>query len=262
VRAQTEAQAEEAKMANIRSEEVKLEVGGAQMPAFLALPQGAAGARPAVVVFEEIFGVNAHIREVTARIASEGYVAIAPDYHHRAWPSGTQLGYSDAERARGREVIAKLTGDGISADIDATLAYLKMRPEVDGKKLGAVGFCIGGHVAYLAAATRPFAATASFYGGGIATFGPGGGPKTVERTSGIKGKIICFFGKNDPMIPRAEVQTIKHALEHNQVRHEVVVYDDASHAFFCDVAERRSFAPEAAADAWARVKRLFAEELG
>ncbi|MDB4965042.1 MAG: hypothetical protein JWN44_731 [Myxococcales bacterium] len=246
-------------MGNVRTEEVTLDVDGEKMPVFLALPEGQ-GPRPAVLVFEEIFGVNAHIRDVTKRLAGEGYVAIAPDYHHRAWEPGTQRGYTDADMKRGMELIPKLTLEGLTADINATIGYVKTRPEADATKLGAIGFCIGGHIAYLAAATQPITATASFYGGGIATFGPGGGPKTVERSKDIKGRILCLFGKNDPMITQDQVATIKAALEAGKVRHEVVVYDDATHGFFCD--QRGSYNAKSAADAWERVKKLFKEELG
>lgn len=245
-------------MAKVRTEEVKLTVEGQEMATFVALPQGA-GPHPAVLVFEEIYGVNSHIRDVAERLAGEGYFAIAPDFHHRAWATGTQLGYDEAGRKKGMTVIPSLSGAGIEADIAATLAYVAQRPEASRDKLGAIGFCIGGHVAFLAAATHPFAATASFYGGGIATFSPGGGPKTVERAGDIKGKILCLFGRQDQSITPEEVQTIERALEAKQVRHEVVVYDQAGHGFFCD--QRPSYDAEAAADAWERVKRLFAEEL-
>jgi carboxymethylenebutenolidase len=163
---------------------------------------------------------------------------------------------------QGMAVIPKLTADGLTADIGATISFLKTRKEADATRLGAIGFCIGGHAAYFAAATQPMAATASFYGGGIATFGPGGTQPTVERSAGIKGKILCLFGGKDPMIPEQQVQKIRAALEQNKVRHEVVVYPEASHAFFCEVPERGSYVPAAAKDAWERVKRLFAEELG
>ncbi|HEY1587474.1 MAG TPA: dienelactone hydrolase family protein [Polyangia bacterium] len=246
-------------MANVRTEEVKLTVDGTEMPTFVAYPESS-GPRPAVLVFQEIFGVSAHIKDVASRIAGEGYVAIAPDYHHRAWKPGTVLDYNDEGMKRGMEVIPKLTLEGLLADIDACIAYLKTRKEANTAKLGAIGFCIGGHVAYLAAATRPIAATASFYGGGIATFGPGGGKKTIERTGDIKGKILCFFGKEDPMISQDQVAAIKKALEENKVRHEVVVYDNASHAFFRDV-DPRMYREHAAKDAWERTKRLFKEEL-
>ena len=247
-------------MANPRTEMVELTVDGGKMPAFVAYPS-ADGPWPVVLVFQEIFGVNEHIKDVATRVAKEGYVAIAPDYHHRAWPKGTVLPYNDEGMKKGMEVIPKLTADGVLADIDACIAYAKTKKEANTEKLGAMGFCIGGHVTYLAAATRPIAAAASFYGGGIATFAPGGGKKTVERTGDIKGKIICFFGKEDPMIPQEQVETIKKALADNKVRHEVVVYDNASHAFFRDV-DPRMHREHAAKDAWERVKRLFKEELG
>lgn len=245
-------------MVDVRTEEVTLEVEGRKMPAFLALPEQE-GSRPAVLVFEEIFGVNVHIREVTRRLAAEGYVAIAPDYHHRAWLPGTQRGYTDEDVKRGMELIPKLTAEGLSADIAATIAYLRSRPEADITRLGAIGFCVGGHVAYLCAATQSVKATASFYGGGIATFGPGGSQPTVQRTAGITGKILCLFGQLDSAIPPEQVDTIRGALEQHRVRHEVVVYEGATHGFFCD--QRGSYEPKAAADAWERVKKLFQEEL-
>jgi carboxymethylenebutenolidase len=246
-------------MANVRSESVNIHVGAQEMPAFLALPE-AAEPRPALLLFEEIFGVNSHIRDVAQRLAGEGYVTIAPDYHHRAWKPGTELAYDGEGMKRGMELIPKLTAEGITADIEATIAYLKTRPEVKAGKLGAIGFCIGGHMAYFAAATQPISATASFYGGGVATFGPGGTQPTVERTGGIQGRILCLFGKKDTMITQDQVQKIERALTEHEVDHEIVIYDDATHGFFCD--QRASYSPTAAADAWIRVKKLFAEELG
>ncbi len=247
-------------MGNVRTEEVTLKVEGQEMPAFLALPD-AAGPRPAVIVFQEIFGVNSHIRDVTQRLAREGYVAIAPDYHHRAWTPGTQREYSDETMKQGMQLIPKLSFEGVMADVDATIDYLKTRKEANTQKLGVIGFCIGGHMAYLTAATRPIAAAASFYGGGIANWGPGGGTTTVSRTGGIKGRILALFGKDDPMISADQVATIKRALEENKVRHEVVEYDGASHAFFRE-PDKRVYREGAARDAWERVKRLFKEELG
>jgi carboxymethylenebutenolidase len=245
---------------SIKTEDVKLKVDGTEMPAYVAIPDGG-GQHPAVIVFEEIFGVNKHIREVTERLAREGYVVIAPDYHHRAWPAGTQMGYTPEEMQKGMQVIPKLSAEGITADINATIAYLRTRKEANVDRLGAIGFCIGGHAAYFAAATQPVKATASFYGGGIASFGPGGTAPTVTRSKDIKGKIVCFFGADDPMIPQDQVKQIEKALADNKVRHEVVVYPNASHAFFCEIQERGSYREGPAKDAWERVKKLFAAEL-
>jgi carboxymethylenebutenolidase len=159
------------------------------------------------------------------------------------------------------KLIPKLTRSGILADIEATRAYLASRGDVAADRLGCMGFCIGGHIAYLAATTGVMRATASFYGGGIATFSPGGGAPTVTHTGGMRGKILCFFGKDDQMIPMAQVDQIRGALIEHKIEHEVVVYEGAGHAFFCDKPERGTYRAEAATDAWERVKRVFAEAL-
>ncbi|HEX4461460.1 MAG TPA: dienelactone hydrolase family protein [Polyangia bacterium] len=245
-------------MADVRTEEITIEVAGQPMPTFLALP-AASTPRPVVLVFEEVFGVNVHIRDVCQRLAREGYVAIAPDYHHRAWKPGTQLGYSAEDMKVGMALIPKLSVEGLNADIGATIDYVKTRKEADATKLGAIGFCIGGHIAYYAAATQPITVTASFYGGGTAVFGPGGSKPTVERTGDIEGRITCFFGADDPMITADQRDKIRAALQAHDIEHEIVVYPGATHGFFCD--QRGSYNPTAAADAWERVKKLFAEEL-
>jgi carboxymethylenebutenolidase len=244
---------------DIRTERVELAVPGAAqtMPAYLALPTGA-GPHPAILVIEEIFGVNAHIRDVTERVAREGYVALAPDVHHRA-ARGRELGYDDAGRKQGMQVIPLLTSDGILADLQASLAFLRARPDVIADRVGVMGFCIGGHISYFAAAETDARAAAAFYGGGIATFGPGGAPPTVTRTPKIKGRILCLFGREDQAIPQSQVEAIKRALADAGTRHEVVIYDGVGHGFFCD--QRASYDARAAGDAWERVKRLFAEEL-
>jgi carboxymethylenebutenolidase len=244
----------------IHTERVEIAVAGKPMTGYLAAPD-TPGPHPAVLVIEEIFGLNAFIREVVERVAKEGYVALAPDIHHRDLPAGKEIAYGEAGMKEGMTLIPKLAFDNIKADLDASLAFLRARKDVVGDRVGCMGFCIGGHVAYIAACATDVKATASFYGGGIASFGPGGGPPTVERSAGIKGRILCLFGGKDPMIPQAQVDKIHDTLKANHIKHEVVVYPEASHAFFCDSTVRGSFVPAAAEDAWVRVKKLFAEEL-
>ena len=104
-------------------------------------------------------------------------------------------------------------------------------------------------------------AAASFYGGGIAgEQGFGGQPSTVGRTGQIEGRMLCLFGGKDAHIPMSDVDAVRGALESNDIPHEVVVYPEADHGFFCD--QRGSYNEAAATDAWERVKALFAEELG
>jgi carboxymethylenebutenolidase len=208
----------------------------------------------------EIFGINSHIREVTERVAREGYLALAPDSFHRTGP-GVEYGYDEAGFAGGMKLLAALRADEMVADARDAMAWLRRRPDVQGDRIGAMGFCIGGHMTYLAACETDLRAAASFYGGGIAApQGPGGAPSTLSRTSQIRGRLLCLFGARDSLIPAAQVDAIRAALAQHRIRHEVVVYPDADHGFFCD--QRASYQKQAAEDAWRRVKALFAEELG
>lgn len=232
---------------------------GGVMGGYVARPAGS-DARPAVLVYMEIFGVNAHIREVTERVAREGYVALAPDFFHRTMP-GAELAYDDAGFQQGLKAMQALDADEMIQDARDAILFLRGRGDVRSARIGAIGFCIGGHMAYLTACETDVAATAAFYGGGIpADRGPGGRASTLSRTPKIAGKILCLFGAEDAMIPAEQVEAVRNALREADVRHEVRVYAGAGHGFFCDA--RDAYHPEAAADAWERVKHLFAEELG
>jgi carboxymethylenebutenolidase len=246
---------------SIRTEKVQIPVEGEAKPmqGYLAVPEGP-GPFPAVIVIEEIFGVNAHIRDVTERVAREGYVAIAPDIHHRETQPGWELPYDESGMKQGMALIPKLSADGAIADLTGTINFLRARKEVKGDAIGCMGFCIGGHVAYLAAVATDVKATASFYGGGVASYGLGAPQPTVTRSGEIKGRILCLFGGKDSMISAEQVETVKKALAAGHVRHEVVVYPDCSHAFFRDAAPA-VYHKASAEDAWKRVKALFAEEL-
>lgn len=243
----------------IITERVHASVDGKTMGGYLARPADGV-ARPAVLVFMEIFGVNSHIRDVTERVAREGYVALAPDFFHRTGP-GADYGYDQTGFTEGIKLLGALKADELVADARAALSFLKRQNYVKGDKLGAMGFCIGGHVTYLTACETGIKAAASFYGGGIAKEqGPGGAPSTVGRTSNITGKVLCLFGEKDPLIPASEIEAIRAELQKNKVRNEIVVYPGADHGFFCD--QRGTYDKKAADDAWAKVKKLFAEELG
>ena len=232
---------------------------GGTLGGYLARPS-AGGPRPAVLVYMEIFGVNPHIRDVTERVAREGYVALAPDYFHRSAP-GVEYGYDNDGLAAGMKLLGGLRADEMIADAKAAIGWLRARRDVRGDRIGAMGFCIGGHMTYLTACETDVRAAASFYGGGIAApAGPGGAPSTLGRTGKIRGKIACFFGGKDAYIPQDQVEAIRSALTKQGVRHDVVVYPDADHGFFCD--PRASYQKAAADDAWARVKQLFHDELG
>ncbi len=215
--------------------------------------------RPAVIVFMEIFGINSHIRDVVERVAREGYVALAPDYFQRTGP-GVEYGYDDDGMAKGMALLGQLKSDEMIADAQATLDYLRGRSDVRGDRIGAMGFCIGGHMTYLTACETDVVASASFYGGGVAApKGPGGQASTIGRTGNLRGRILCLFGEQDGLITKDQVEAIREALRAGGKKHDVVVYPGADHGFFCD--QRATYQKEAAADAWERVKAWFAEEL-
>lgn len=243
----------------ITTEQVHVNVETRSMNGYMARPVEQ-GEYPAVLVFMEIFGVNSHIRAVTERVAREGYVALAPDFFHRTGP-GVEYGYDEAGMNAGIALAGQLKADELVADARAAMSFLKRKNYVRADRIGAMGFCVGGHVAYLTACETEIKAVASFYGGGIA--GPqsfGGQASTLGRTRGISGRVLCLFGEKDAYIPMDQVDAIREELEKNTIPHEVVVYPGADHGFFCD--QRDSYNKAAAEDAWEKVKALFAAELG
>ncbi|MBR8832916.1 MAG: dienelactone hydrolase family protein [Stigonema ocellatum SAG 48.90 = DSM 106950] len=240
----------------IRSSHVKVPNQDLQIDAYLAEP-GNEGTFPAVIVIQEIFGVNSHIREVTERIALEGYVAIAPAIYQRIAP-GFETGYTPEDIQIGRTYKDQTKADELLSDIQATIAYLRTLPNVLGDAIASIGFCFGGHVVYLAATLPDIKATASFYGGGITTSTPGGGNPTITRTSEIKGSLYAFFGTKDTGIPQEQTQQIEAELNKHEIPHHIFRYP-ADHGFFCD--QRSSYNAEAAADAWKHVLELFQKNL-
>jgi carboxymethylenebutenolidase len=227
-----------------------------QISAYLAQPQ-AAGSYPGIVVLQEIFGVNSHIRDVTERIAKLGYVAIAPALFDRFAP-GFATGYTPEDVEVGRKYAwMQTTAADLLNDIQSAIDYLKTLPQVKPDSFGCIGFCFGGHVAYLAATLPDMKATASFYGARMTTSTPGGGAATLTRTPQISGTVYAFFGMKDASIPPEQTDEIQAELEKYRIPHRVFRYDGADHGFFCD--RRASYNPKVAADAWEQVKLLFSQ---
>ena len=241
----------------IRTSNVKVSNRDLQIDAYLAQPDSD-GSFSGVVVLQEIFGVNAHIREVTERIAKEGYIAIAPALYQRL-AAGFQTGYTPEDIKIGKEYKEKTQASQLLADIQAAVDYLKNLPNVKLDRFGCIGFCFGGHVAYLAATLPDIKATASFYGAGITNWTPGGSEPTINRTKDIKGILYAFFGMEDASIPAEQVNQIETELTKQHIPHRVFRYDGVDHGFFCD--HRGSYDAKAAEAAWNEVKQLFQTHL-
>jgi carboxymethylenebutenolidase len=241
----------------ITTQSVQIHNGDLAIDAYLAAPQEE-GAFPAVIVIQEIFGVNDHIRDITRRFARQGYVAIAPAIYQRQAP-GFETGYTAEAIEIGRIYKNQTQATELLSDIQAAINYLYSLPQVKPNGVGCIGFCFGGHVAYLVAVLPEIKATASFYGAGIATLSPGGGEPTIARTKDIKGTLYAFFGMEDASIPAAEVAQIESELKKWGISQRIFRYPRTDHGFFCD--QRASYNPKAAEDAWSHVLELFSSIL-
>jgi carboxymethylenebutenolidase len=236
----------------VSTQQVAIASGADRITAYLATPV-ASGTFPGIIVIQEVFGVNAYIRAMTERIASMGYVAIAPAIFDRQAP-GFEVGYSAAELELGRSYAGQTHVAELLADVSGAIEYLQTLPQVRAN-FGCIGFCFGGHVAYLAATLPQIQATASFYGSRITTFCPGGGEPTVSKTGAIAGTMYMFFGVDDASIPPEQIAQIDTALTEHHIPHRIWQYPDAGHGFACDL--RDSYNPTATADAWEHVTELF-----
>ena len=209
---------------------------------FIAKPEGA-GPHPGLVVIQEAFGVNDHIKDVTQRYASAGYLSVAPDLFHRF--DQRIVPYSDMKSAIGS--IMKLNDDMVMNDINAALGYLKGQPTVRHDKIGIIGYCFGGRSAFLAATrSKDLAAAVGYYGGGIAD--PRNPNAPVTKAENISVPVLLFFGAQDQMIPQDQVQKIEETLTQLGKEHQIKVYPGAGHAFNCELPSRGSYNEEAAKD--------------
>lgn len=234
---------------------------GSSIDAYLARPEGE-GRYPAVIVGMELFGVNEHLCDVTRRVARLGYVAIAPNFYHRTLPKAS-LPFGEAGRAQGFEHLNALQRDTALHDVRAVLGFLHRNDHVAGPT-GFLGFSMGGHIAYLAATQFDIAASAVFYGGWLANtdIALSRPEPTLALTAGIArhgGKLVYFAGGKDHAVTAEQRAQIAEALKAAHVRHELVVYPEAQHGFFCEL--RETFDEAARDDAWARVQALLKQEL-
>ena len=197
---------------------------GGTFAAWLALPPEtpARAPAPAIVVLQEIWGVNAHIRSVAAQYASDGYVVLAPDLFWRL-QRRVDLGYDEAATRQAFGFRKAIDLDLADRDIEATATLLRAMPEVAGG-VGVVGYCMGGLLAYRAAATGAADCAVSYYGGGIA--------QQLDRAASIAVPMAMHFGERDPHITAEHVASIRAALAGRpEVR--IDTYPAADHGFNC-----------------------------
>jgi carboxymethylenebutenolidase len=229
---------------DLKTEFVILSVSdGTSMGAYVARPSSQTP-RAGMLVFQEAFGVNAHIRDVTERFAMQGYLAIAPELFHRTGP-GFEGSYTDFGAIMPH--FQGLTDAGMEADVQAAFAWLQNTADSKAFPVGAVGYCMGGRVAYLADCIVPLACGISYYGGGIAPsqyF-----PSLLHRAKELQAPMLFFWGGLDQHITPEQTQAVTSALREAKKPFVNVEISYADHGFSCDA--RPQYNADATAQAWA-----------
>jgi carboxymethylenebutenolidase len=223
----------------ITLERTELKVSdGTTMVAHIARPATPVANGPGILVFQEAFGVNDHIRDIARRFADLGFTAIAPELYHRTG-TGVEIEYGKMDAVQPHS--SAMTLEGIAADATAAYEWLRKEAGAAAERIAAIGFCMGGRVSYVANAYVPLAAAISFYGGRINEL-----PQLAGRQHA---PILMFWGGLDKNIPPEQRRTVADALTTVGKPHEQVVFSFAEHGFFCDA--RASYNPDAARQAWA-----------
>jgi carboxymethylenebutenolidase len=214
--------------------------------AYLALPP--AGSGPGLLLLQEIFGVNEHIRTVAEQYALDGFVVLAPDVF---WQQQRRLdiGYTPDDIQRGRALAMAADKAALQRDLADGVAALRALPQVQGRGVGAVGYCMGGRLAYVAAATAGVDAAVAYYGGGIQDM--------LDLAPQVACPMQFHYGALDANIPLAAVDQVRAAMQGKAA--DVFVYDSADHGFNCWA--RKSYHAASAALAHARTLQFFAERL-
>jgi carboxymethylenebutenolidase len=210
---------------------------------YLAKPSGS-GPWPGLIVIQEWWGLDLQTQSIADRFAAIGYLAFAPDLYH-----GEQAKLGDGQKAA---MLVQKYAPGASADLEKVYDALMGLPECTGK-VGSVGFCFGGRMSLALGISRPLDAICTFYGGGM--------QQLFDRLGSLKSPVLGLFGDKDLSIPVGTVEQFDQLLGKIGVHHEVIVYPDSGHAFFRD-SDPDVYKPEAARDAWERLTKFFANNLG
>jgi carboxymethylenebutenolidase len=222
---------------------------------FVAAP-AAAGKYPGILCYSDIFQLTGPMLRACVRLAGYGFVAAAPEIYHRIEPPGSVIAFDDRGRTRGLEDAAKTPVVHFDEDRRAVLDYLARHPRVAPAKLGAMGFCIGGHLAFRAAFEPDVRATVCYYGTGIhdGKLGQDADAGSLVRAGEIRGKLLMVWGTQDPHIPEAGRAAIEGKLREAGVDHAVKLYP-CEHAFMRDEGPR--YDPEATDQAFGDMIALF-----
>ena len=240
--------------AGLITAEPKLRSGADSIPVYEARPAGG-GRHPVIIVMHEIFGVHEHIRDVARRFAREGYAALVPELFSREGVA--QL----SDFAKVREVVGKISDHQVLQDLAAVTAFARQQPYARADRVGATGFCWGGRITWLLAATdKNLQAAVAWYGRLASPQKDEAHPRDpLDLAAEVACPVLGLYGEADTGIPVADVRKMEARLKKAGRAAEFVIYPGAPHAFFADY--RPSYRPEPAKDAWQRALAWFARYL-
>lgn len=225
-------------------------VDGQEMEVYLSRPDGP-GPFPAVIVSQHGGGVDQFIREMSDRLAAEGYAAAAPNLFHR---------YTEEMLADRSQRVQHMSDPDIVADIDATVDFLRGHQSVDGERIGITGFCMGGRVTWLAAAANPhFKAAAPYYGGNLMVTWGQGKQTPFELSEGINCPVLFHFGEIDENPSQEDMRKLDDELTRLGKSHRFYTYPGADHAFMDYTAAR--YQKAASEISWPRTLNFFDQHL-
>jgi carboxymethylenebutenolidase len=229
-------------VADVRTESVEFPANGETGQGFLVAPEGE-GPFPGVIVVQEWWGLDDHIKDVTQRFAQEGFIALAPDLFH---------GKVTKEPGEAQRLMMSLNMGQATRELTKAADYLASRPEVGGRGIGAIGFCMGGGLALNLACESPqIKAVAPFYGSN---------PTPIDKVQNLGGPLFAAYAENDNFAGESVRRQLEEALKQCGVTHDVKVYPGTEHAFFNDT-RAEVYNREAAEDAWQRALSLFRDNL-
>ena len=225
-------------------------VDGQSMDVYLSMPDQP-GPFPAVVVSHHGGGVDQFIRETTDRLAAEGYVVAAPNLFHR---------FSVEMLAERTQRVQHMSDPDIIADINATVDFLQEHKSVNGQRIGITGFCMGGRVTWLAAATIPnITAAVPYYGGNLMVTWGQGKKTPFDLADGINCPVLFHFGEVDENPSQEDIRKLDDALTRMGKTHRFYTYPGADHAFMDYTAAR--YQKAASEISWPRTLEFFSQHL-
>jgi carboxymethylenebutenolidase len=227
---------------SINTQMIDFPINAHSIPGYLAQPDGD-GPHPGVVVIQEWWGLVPHIKDVAERFAREGFIALAPDLYH---------GQASTEPDEARKLAMALDANRAVQEIAAAARYLKKHDHVAPKKMGVVGWCMGGGLSLSTAAYH-----ADLIGAAVAFYGR---PLSAGDTAKLQVPVLGLYAEHDHGIPPAAVKAFEDELKANHIEHAIHIYSGADHAFFNDTRPH-IYKAEAATDAWQKTLVWFRQYL-